>query len=1046
MQAGTLEIQLLANIARLQQDMDKAKSVVATTMGGIDKAVGVAKTALGALGIGLSVNAFANLIKGSINAQDELAKMSQRVGVSVESLNGLGHAAGLSGTSLDTVQKALKTVSGGMLDAQRGLAGAKENFAALGISVTDSSGALKAADAVMIEVADKFATMKDGTEKAAIATKLFGRAGLDLIPMLNEGSAGLSAMVREGQRLNPVTTASAAQAEMFNDNMDRLKTTMGGFVTQIANSALPRLAQWTDQLVDTINVTNDLVDAQDDYLANIGTMSTQQIAQAIQKTHEDIAAKKQQVAITQALAETTFGYGEKLRQQQRELSDLESMQRVNVAQLNKLKNGYAPATTATEDLTEATEALVTVTAEETAEIQAQAKALADHQKKVRDTIAELSSKQAQLHMTGREQAIYTAMVELGSDATEDEQQAIAAATAALYDQESALKTAGDEWDAMVKELEALGKKQVADAEAAQQKVAKAHEEAAEQAAEEWRTFRNDLSRIFQDTLFDKDGDFFDGIKDAFNDLWKKVLSDMLASGVMKYLTGQGGFTLQGSLQGAGVSGQIVSAGLQKFAPGLASSLGLGAAGTIAAGTAVGGTAGVSTVYAAGAAGAHTAAGLTTSAIGAGSTTAAGAGAGLMSTVGAAIPWIAAAYALYSIFKHDETPSHNAGFLLNAVPGAKADQMFDIAPFESGVAPVGFNRRAGQSETMAVIDAFRDDDARITKLLRGINPNFSANSMNFNGYDEAGLGSGRFIGSAWEEGRPGTALDVQRDSYARQLIAQAAAFLDGEVLNRVLASGNAEAMIAELEKAIGMTEESTKVEKAATRATAGLTDEQERLLDQLYPLRRETREYEADLKTLQGVFTSGTKEYSDAVSRLKDQYKDLFASGYGSMGPPPPGGASDNPIATLVPDAPVNGLTDAMIREISKTQGGGFTLWDMYTSGQLPLSRAVDVLGSSAVYGWIAKHGSDFNPHGSHAAGLDYVPFDGYRAELHRGERVQSAREARAADGMASEIRHLRMVTERLCLASEATAQSSRDTKLLLRRVTRDGQSLVTTPA
>jgi hypothetical protein len=58
--AGTLEIQLLANVARLQQDMDKAKSVVTSAMGGIDRAVGVAKTALGALGVGLSVNAFAN--------------------------------------------------------------------------------------------------------------------------------------------------------------------------------------------------------------------------------------------------------------------------------------------------------------------------------------------------------------------------------------------------------------------------------------------------------------------------------------------------------------------------------------------------------------------------------------------------------------------------------------------------------------------------------------------------------------------------------------------------------------------------------------------------------------------------------------------------------------------------------------------------------------------------------------------------------------------------------------------------------------------------
>ena len=39
--------------------------------------------------------------------------------------------------------------------------------------------------------------------------------------------------------------------------------------------------------------------------------------------------------------------------------------------------------------------------------------------------------------------------------------------------------------------------------------------------------------------------------------------------------------------------------------------------------------------------------------------------------------------------------------------------------------------------------------------------------------------------------------------------------------------------------------------------------------------------------------------------------------------------------------------------------------------------------------------ADVSTNGSHAGGLSYVPFDGYIAELHKGERVLTASEAKA---------------------------------------------------
>ena len=58
-------------------------------------------------------------------------------------------------------------------------------------------------------------------------------------------------------------------------------------------------------------------------------------------------------------------------------------------------------------------------------------------------------------------------------------------------------------------------------------------------------------------------------------------------------------------------------------------------------------------------------------------------------------------------------------------------------------------------------------------------------------------------------------------------------------------------------------------------------------------------------------------------------------------------------------------------------------------------------------------GSSEYINGSHATGLWSVPFDGYRAELHQGERVLTATQARSSDDTAAEVKALRQEVARL---------------------------------
>lgn len=198
-------------------------------IGGIGAAAGKLKAALAGLGLGLAFRAAWGEIKQTAAEMDAVAKASQRVGISVETLSALGYAAQQSGSNLGELESALKLLSRTMDAANRGTAEAKEYFDKAGISITDANGKLRALDAVLLDAADKFAAMSDGSEKTALAMGLFGRSGAQLIPLLNEGKDGIKALTDEADRLGITLSGDAARsATLFGDQLDRLNSQIEG--------------------------------------------------------------------------------------------------------------------------------------------------------------------------------------------------------------------------------------------------------------------------------------------------------------------------------------------------------------------------------------------------------------------------------------------------------------------------------------------------------------------------------------------------------------------------------------------------------------------------------------------------------------------------------------------------------------------------------------------------------------------------------------------------------------------------------------------------
>lgn len=246
---GKLVVSLSANIAEFTSAMDKAAYISAKRMNAMADAAKVAGATM-ATSLVAGAGAMALHMREFIEAADEAGKAAQRVGITVESLQSLQYAADLSGLAAEELQ-------GSLVKLAKGAAEANPAFAAMGIKVTDAAGNLKTADELLAEVADKFASYRDGAEKTALATELFGKAGAQMIPMLNSGADGLAEMADEARALGLVFGSDVSKnAEEFNDNLTRMGKIKDGIVARITGQMLPALKGFSERMIDAAKNTS----------------------------------------------------------------------------------------------------------------------------------------------------------------------------------------------------------------------------------------------------------------------------------------------------------------------------------------------------------------------------------------------------------------------------------------------------------------------------------------------------------------------------------------------------------------------------------------------------------------------------------------------------------------------------------------------------------------------------------------------------------------------------------------------------------------------
>lgn len=208
------------------------------------------------------------MFEGVAEAADHAAKEMQRTGIGVEAFQELAHAASMSDTDIRSVESGLDRLERGLDKfAKTGKGPVGDALQKLHVSL---SSLRHATPEHRLEIlADAFAKLPAGADKAKTAIALFGGAGRSMIPLLNSGAEGIREMRSEAQGLGLVIDEDVAHRfEEFNDQVSRVKGWFQGIKNQIAVGLLPVFSELVDRFYDWLQANREWIEEGVDAVLN----------------------------------------------------------------------------------------------------------------------------------------------------------------------------------------------------------------------------------------------------------------------------------------------------------------------------------------------------------------------------------------------------------------------------------------------------------------------------------------------------------------------------------------------------------------------------------------------------------------------------------------------------------------------------------------------------------------------------------------------------------------------------------------------------------
>lgn len=304
---GELKVKITADSSQLEKATKKSSE----SMKELGKTVALVTAAAAAAGVAL----LTKLVSAQMASIDASAKLADKLGVSMEAMGGLEYIADITGTSIETMGKAIQGLNRTLITATDSSTSQAAALKQLGLSVSELQQL--SPDQAFYKIADAIGAVENSTVQAQLAFELFGGEGNDLIGVMRSTHGHFQELAQEAVDLGyAISREAAAKVEQFNDQITKIKYVGEGLARQLTIQLAPALTEVANAFYNSARNGGTLRAALDT-IASAASAALKEIARTI-RTLDAMRGREQ----AQNQTDAAEHYQERLRQTRQEIDQM----------------------------------------------------------------------------------------------------------------------------------------------------------------------------------------------------------------------------------------------------------------------------------------------------------------------------------------------------------------------------------------------------------------------------------------------------------------------------------------------------------------------------------------------------------------------------------------------------------------------------------------------------------------------------------------------------------------------------------------------------